>query len=103
MPSVRRALPAVRELARAYRGIDTQGNGPRAESALLSEGSKRGKTADHHPKHLDRFFHLPVDVQARYSALLEDWFIAEHPDSVAAVKRRIEEGLRSLVDALWRS
>lgn len=41
-------------------------------------------------RHLSGFFHLPVDVQARYLALLEDWFLAEHRDEVEALKRRIE-------------
>ena len=41
-------------------------------------------------RHLSGFFHLPVEVQARYLALLEDWFVAEHRDEVEALKRRIE-------------
>ena len=40
--------------------------------------------------HLSGFFHLPEDVQARYLALLEDWFVAEHRDEVEALKRRVE-------------
>jgi SET domain-containing protein len=44
--------------------------------------------------HLSGFFHLPVDVQALYLALLEDWFVAEHRDEVEALKRRVDEGLR---------
>ncbi len=43
--------------------------------------------------HVSSFFHLPVDVQARYLALLEDWFVAEHRDEVEALKRKVEEGL----------
>jgi SET domain-containing protein len=42
---------------------------------------------------LSGFFHPPVEVQARYLALLEDWFVAEHRDEVEALKRRVEEGL----------
>jgi uncharacterized protein len=45
-------------------------------------------------RHLSGFFHLPVDVQARYLALLEDWFVAEHQAEVQILKRQIEEGLR---------
>ena len=41
-------------------------------------------------RHLSGFFHLPVDVQARYLALLEDWFVAEHREEVEAMKRRVE-------------
>ena len=40
--------------------------------------------------HLSGFFHLPVGVQARYLALLEDWFVAEHREEVEALKRRVE-------------
>jgi GNAT superfamily N-acetyltransferase len=43
-------------------------------------------------RHLSGFFHLPVDVQARYLALLDDWFVAEHRDEVEALKRRVEGG-----------
>ena len=31
-----------------------------------------------------------MDVQARYLALLEDWFVAEHREEVEALKRRVE-------------
>ena len=41
-------------------------------------------------RHLSGFFHLPVEVQARYLALLEDWFVAEHRDEVEALKGTIE-------------
>jgi hypothetical protein len=41
-------------------------------------------------RHLSGFFHLPVDVQARYLALLEDWFVAEHREEVESLKRRVE-------------
>ena len=41
-------------------------------------------------RHLSGFFHLPVGVQARYLALLEDWFVAEHREEVEALKRSIE-------------
>ena len=41
-------------------------------------------------RHLSGYFHLPVDVQARYLSLLEDWFVAEHRDEVEALKRRVE-------------
>jgi uncharacterized protein len=44
--------------------------------------------------HLSGFFHLPVDVQARYLALLEDWFVAEHQEEVEALKRKVDKGLR---------
>jgi hypothetical protein len=37
---------------------------------------------------LSGFFRLPVDVQVRYLALLDDWFVAEHRDEVDALKRR---------------
>lgn len=40
-------------------------------------------------RHLSGFFHLPDDVQARNLALLDDWFVAEHPDEVAALKARL--------------
>jgi hypothetical protein len=43
--------------------------------------------------HLSGFFHLPVDVQARYLSLLEEWFIAEHLEEVNALKRQIENRL----------
>jgi hypothetical protein len=45
-------------------------------------------------RHLSGSFHLPVEVQACYRALLEDGFVAEHWEEVAALKRRVEEGLR---------
>ena len=45
-------------------------------------------------RHLSGFVHLPAHVQARYLALLEDWFVAEHRDEVEFLKRRIDEGLR---------
>ena len=45
-------------------------------------------------RHLSSFFHLTVDVQARYLALLEDWFVAEHREEVEALKRKVDEGLR---------
>ncbi len=45
-------------------------------------------------RHVSGFFHLPVDVQARYLALLEDWFVGEHREEVKILKRRIEAGLR---------
>ena len=41
-------------------------------------------------RHLSGFFHLPIGVQARYVALLEDWFIAEHQDEVEILKRWID-------------
>jgi uncharacterized protein len=44
-------------------------------------------------RHLSGFFHLPVAVQARYLALLEDWFVAEHQREVDALKRRNEASL----------
>ena len=40
--------------------------------------------------HLSGFFQLPVDVQARYLALLEDWFVAEHREEVGPLKLKIE-------------
>lgn len=40
-------------------------------------------------RHLSGFFHLPADVQARYLALLEDWFVEEHRDQVDALKGRL--------------
>ena len=39
---------------------------------------------------LSGFFHLPEEVQARYLALLEDWFVAEHREEVDALKLWIE-------------
>ena len=51
------------------------------------------KSRECRKRHLSGFFHLPVDVQARYLALLEDWFVAEHREEVEMLKRRIEEGL----------
>jgi hypothetical protein len=42
---------------------------------------------------LSGFFHLPVEVQSRYLALLDDWFVAEHRDEVDVLKRWAEEGL----------
>jgi hypothetical protein len=44
--------------------------------------------------HRSGFFHLPLEVQARYLALLEDWFVAEHLALVSDLKRKIEEQLR---------
>jgi GNAT superfamily N-acetyltransferase len=44
-------------------------------------------------RHRSGFFHLPVDVQARYLALLDDWFVAEHWDEVEILKRRVDDGL----------
>jgi len=44
-------------------------------------------------KHLSGFFHLPEDVQARYLALLDDWFVAEHREQTEALMRRVEAGL----------
>jgi hypothetical protein len=41
-------------------------------------------------RHLSGFFHLPEGVQARYLALLDDWFVAEHWAEVEALKRRLE-------------
>jgi hypothetical protein len=35
---------------------------------------------------LSGFFHLPLPVQARYLALLDDWFVTEHPGEVDALK-----------------
>ena len=47
-------------------------------------------------KHLlSGYFHLPEDVQARYLALLDDWFVAEHRDEVDALKRSIEAQCRA--------
>jgi SET domain len=45
-------------------------------------------------RHLSGFFHLPLDIQARYLALLEDWFVAEHWEEMEILKRQIEEELR---------
>ena len=39
---------------------------------------------------LSGFFYLPVEVQARYLALLEDWFVAEHREEVDALKLWVE-------------
>ena len=44
-------------------------------------------------RHLSGFFHLPEEVQARYLALLEDWFVGEHREEVDRLKRRVDEGL----------
>ncbi len=41
-------------------------------------------------RHMSGFFHLPEDVQARYLALLDAWYVAEHRDEVDALKRRVE-------------
>jgi GNAT superfamily N-acetyltransferase len=43
-------------------------------------------------QHLSGFFHLPMYVQSRYLALLEDWFVAEHREEVEILKRQIEDG-----------
>ncbi len=40
--------------------------------------------------HLSGFFHQPMDVQARYLALLDDWFVADHLEEVEILKRKIE-------------
>ena len=56
------------------------------------------KSPECRKRHLSGFFHLPVDVQARHLALLEDWFIAEHQNEVEMLKRRIEESRPS---AAW--
>jgi GNAT superfamily N-acetyltransferase len=34
-----------------------------------------------------------VDLQVRYLALLDDWFVAEHRDEVKILKRRVDDGL----------
>ncbi len=39
-------------------------------------------------RHSSGFFRLPPEVQARYLALLDDWFVNEHRDEVEALKRR---------------
>ena len=39
-------------------------------------------------RHLSGFFHLSAEAQARYLALLDDWFVTEHRDEVEALKRR---------------
>jgi hypothetical protein len=41
-------------------------------------------------RHLSGFFHLPMDAQIRYLAQLEEWFIAEHPSEVDALKKKME-------------
>jgi uncharacterized protein len=51
------------------------------------------KSPECRKRHLSGFFHLPLDVQARYLALLEEWFVAEHGEEVKILKRRIKEGL----------
>jgi hypothetical protein len=38
--------------------------------------------------HLSGFFRLPSDIQARYLALLDDWFVAEHRGEVEDLKRK---------------
>jgi uncharacterized protein len=48
------------------------------------------KSPECRQRHLSGFFHLPVDVQTRCLASLEDWFVAEHRDEVEILKRRIE-------------
>ncbi len=62
---------------------------------LNSEGDTAWDCSCGSPKcrrhHLSGFFHLPMDIKARYLALLEDWFVAEHPDEVAALKRNIQD------------
>jgi uncharacterized protein len=40
-------------------------------------------------RHLSGFFHLPESLQARYLALLDDWFVAEHRAEVVALKGRL--------------
>ncbi len=40
-------------------------------------------------QHSSGFFRLPVEVQVRYLALLDTWFIDEHRDEVDALKRRV--------------
>lgn len=40
-------------------------------------------------RHLSGFFHLPIDVQARYLALLDEWFVTEHQSEVDALKARL--------------
>jgi hypothetical protein len=43
---------------------------------------------------LSGFFYLPDQIQARYLALLDEWFVAEHRDEVETLKRLVEDGLR---------
>jgi hypothetical protein len=50
--------------------------------------------------HLSGFFHLPIDVQARYLALLEDWFVAEHRDEVDSLKRLKRVGIEPVAAAM---
>jgi hypothetical protein len=50
------------------------------------------KSPECRERHHSGFFHLPVNVQARYLALIEDWFVAEHRDEVEILKRRVEDG-----------
>jgi uncharacterized protein len=44
-------------------------------------------------RHRSGFFHLPLEVQARYLALLEDWFVAEHFTLVSDLKQKLDERL----------
>ena len=45
-------------------------------------------------RHRSGFFHLPLEVQARYLALLENWFVAEHLTLVSDLKQKLDERLR---------
>jgi hypothetical protein len=54
-------------------------------------------------RHLSGFFHLPVKVQARYLALLEDWFVAEHRDEVEALKGKPQSSSRLRTSGSSRS
>ncbi len=40
------------------------------------------------------FFELPFEVQSEYLPLLNEWFVAEHAEEVAALRRLAEGGAR---------
>jgi uncharacterized protein len=42
-------------------------------------------------RHLSGFFHLPLDVQTRYFALLEAWYLEEHRVEIAKLQERVND------------
>ena len=44
-------------------------------------------------RHLSGFFHLPVDVQIRYFALLEPWYLEEHRAEIEELTKLIRHNL----------
>jgi hypothetical protein len=41
-------------------------------------------------RHLSGYFHLPIEVQIRYFALLEPWFLEEHRAEIEELKKQVD-------------